>query len=181
MVNDPNLVQADTNAPANGSKPEAAFFDTKAHFEAWLDELRPILPLQVDHDPPDFIVECDFGSDCDILFEGVLHLKGFFAGNIRSPGTLVTGPGIINANIEVATAIIGSFGTVSVTATERVLLRGNVSVAGTIRSNSLSIREGAIFDGDCSFLEILALGPEGAHLPAGEAASGILIARAAAD
>ena len=153
-VKHPSLVQADSNASANGSKPEGAFFDTKVHFEAWLDELKP--PLQVDHDPPDFIIECDFGSSCEILFAGVLHLKGFFGGNIRSQGTLVTGPGIINANINVGTAIIGSFGNVSVTATERVLLRGNVSVAGNIRSNSLSIREGAIFDGDCSFLDAAA-------------------------
>ncbi|HXM36308.1 MAG TPA: polymer-forming cytoskeletal protein, partial [Pyrinomonadaceae bacterium] len=156
MVRDSNLVQAGIDPPANGSKPESLFFDTKIQFEAWLDQLRPGSPLQIDHDSPDFIIECDPGSNCEILFEGVLHLKGFLGGSIRSPGgTLVTGPGIINAKIEVGTAIIGSFGNVNVTASERVLLRGNVIVEGNIRSNSLSIREGTFFDGNCGFLENL--------------------------
>jgi cytoskeletal protein CcmA (bactofilin family) len=182
MVKDSNLVQAGINEPANGSKPESPFLDTRVQFEAWLDELGPVSPLQIDHDPPDFIVECNAGSNCEILFEGVLHLKGFLDGNIRSPGgTLVTGPGIINANIEVGKAIIGSFGKVNVTATERVLLRGNVSVAGNIRSNSFSIREGAIFDGDCCFLESLAREPAAPHLQAGEAATVSLAASAAGD
>ena len=180
MVRDFNLVQAGIDEPANGSKPENPYFDTRVPFEAWLDQLRTGSTMQFD--PPDFIVECDAGSNCEILFEGVLHLKGFLGGDIRSPGgTLYTGPGIINANIEVGAAIIGSFGSVNVTATERVLLRGNVIVEGNIRSNSLAIREGTFFDGNCSFLESPARDPEHPPLQVGGAANVTLAVGAASE
>jgi cytoskeletal protein CcmA (bactofilin family) len=182
MLNSPDLVQASICRPANESQLETPFLDTRIQFEAWLDQLRPGSALQVDHDPPDFIIECEAGSNCEIRFEGILHLEGFLGGNIRSSGgTLVTGPGIINADIEVGTAIIGSFGNVNVTATEHVLLRRNVIVEGNIRSNSLAIREGTFFDGNCSFLESLARDPLAPHLQAGETANVILAASAAAD
>ena len=182
MVKDPNLVQAGSDATANQSKPESVFLDTRTQFEVWLGELRPAPPLSVDHDPVDFIVECDFGSDCEIRFEGVLHIEGFLAGSIRSEnGTLVTGPGSIDANIDVGTAIINSSGTFNIRASERVLLRGNVRVNGNIRSNFLSIREGAIFDGDCSFLEDLTRAGEPAQLHTSEAAQGVLSAQLGAD
>lgn len=176
MVKDSNSVQA------RGSKSESTLFDARVHFEAWQGQLRPGSPVQIDHDPPDFIVECNPGSNCEILFEGVVYLEGFLGGDIRSSGgTLITGPGIINANIEVRTAIIGSFGRVNVTATERVLLRGNVIVEGNIRSNSLSVREGTFFDGNCSFLESRGRDSNAPHLVAGEPVKVILAARAAAD
>src|SRR5882672_10838731 len=154
MLKESNLVQAAIEQKANGANPESHVFETKIQFEAWMGEVRPVAPLQIDHAPPDFVIECDSGSNCQIQFDGVLQLKGFFGGDIRSAGgTLITGPGIVEANIDVGTAIIGSFGKVNITATERVLLRGTISVAGHIRAQSLSIREGAIFDGDCVFLE----------------------------
>jgi len=180
MVKSSNLVKAGIDESANGSTAESPFFDTSVPFECWLDQLRPGSTMQFD--PPDFIVECNPGSNCEILFEGVLHLNGFLGADIRSPGgTLLTGPGIINANIEVGSAIIGSFGNVNVTATERVLLRGNVIVEGNIRSNSLSIKKGTFFDGNCSFLESPATDPVAPPLQIGGAANVILAAGAAAD
>lgn len=182
MLKESTLIHAQLDGAANGSSSESPFCDTKIPFEAWMDEVRPVAPLQIDHAPADFIVECDSGSNCEIQFEGVLHLKGFYGGSIRSPGgTLVTGPGIIDANIEVGTAVIGSFGDVNIAATDGVLLRGKVSVTGCIRSHSLSIREGAIFDGDCLFLERLTLDADAPHLQSAEPATLVLAASARAD
>jgi cytoskeletal protein CcmA (bactofilin family) len=154
MGNPGMLVSAIIDEPAIGSHPESLILDPKAHFEAWLDELKPGTVPAVSLNPPDFIIECNSASGCEIEFAGVLYLEGFLRGDIRSEGgTLVTGPGIVNGNIEVGTAIIGSFGYVNLTASESVLLRGNVIVEGNIRSNSLSIKEGTYFDGHCSFSE----------------------------
>jgi len=181
MGNDSNLLRADIDEPVNGAQHESHFIDTKVQFEVWLDGLKPG-PLQVNHQPPDFIVECNTASNCEIQFAGVLYLEGFLGGDIRScGGTLVTGPGIINGNIEVGTAIIGSYGNVNLIATERVLLRGNVIVEGNIRSSSLSIKEGTYFDGSCSLLETLTKDPEAPHLLASEAVTGMLTLGVAAD
>ena len=181
MGNDSNLLPASIDEPANGAQHESHFVDTKVQFEAWLDELKPGAP-QINHQPPDFIIECNTASNCKIQFAGVLYLEGFLGGDIRSPGgTLVTGPGIINGNIEVGTAIIGSYGNVNLTATERVLLRGNVIVEGKIRSSSLSIKEGTYFDGSCTLLETLTTDPEPAHLLASEAVTSMLTVGVAAD
>lgn len=182
MVKDSHSFQQATDEPAIGSQPESASFDTERQFQAWQEQLRPGSPSQIDHDPPDFIVECDSRSDCKILFEGVVYLEGYMGGDIRSSaGTLITGPGIINANIDVGTAIIGSFGRINLTATERVLLRGNVIVEGNIRSNSLAIKEGTFFDGNCSFLECLERNSDTPDLPATEPASVIQAVSGAAD
>lgn len=159
---DSHIVQANSAVKAN---PFCVFLDLKESFEVWLGELRPAPPLSVDHDPVDFVVECDFGSDCEIRFEGVLQLEGCLSGSIRSQsGTLVTGPGSINADIEVGTAIINSSGSFNIRASERVLVRGNVRVSGNIRANFLAIREGAIFEGDCSILADPASAGEPAQL-----------------
>jgi cytoskeletal protein CcmA (bactofilin family) len=182
MLKESTLTYSGIASPANGANPENPFVDTRIQFEAWMDEVRPVAPLQIDHGPPDFVVECDSGSNCEIQFDGVVHLKGFFGGNIRSAGgTLVTGPGIIDANIEVGTAIIGSFGKLNIAATDGVLLRGKVSVTGCIRSHSLSIREGAIFDGDCLFLETLTLDAGTPHLQTADAAPVVMGASARGD
>jgi len=179
MVKNSNLAQAGADLAAN---PSAIFPDLKSQFEVWLGELRPAPPLSVDHDPVDFSVECDPGSDCEIRFEGVLHIGGFLTGSIRSEsGTLVTGPGSIEARIDVGTAIINSSGSFNIRARKRVLLRGNVKVSGNICSNHFSIREGAIFEGDCTLLEDLTSPGEPGQLHASDVSQLILAAGAGAE
>jgi cytoskeletal protein CcmA (bactofilin family) len=188
MVNNPNLIPARGSATASQSNPDDSFLDTRAQFETWLSKLRDqsgdpgSLPVEFEHDSADFVIECTPGSSCEIQFEGVLHMKGIVAGSIRSKrGTLVTGPGIVDADVEVCTAIISSSGYIDITDTERVLLRGNVRVAGNIRSPALSIREGAIFEGHYNFMDEEARDSEASQLQVSGAIRGISGVRVAAD
>jgi cytoskeletal protein CcmA (bactofilin family) len=189
MVNDYNLIPAGSVETASQSKRDDSFLDTRAQFETWLSKLSTdhsghpgSLPFEFEHDPADFVIECAPGSSCDIQFEGVLHMKGIVAGSIRSKrGTLVTGPGIVDADVEVCTAIISSSGYIDITDTERVLLRGNVRVAGNIQSPALSIREGAIFEGHYLFIDEEWRNSEASQLQVSGAIRGVSGVSAAAE
>ncbi|HXD32072.1 MAG TPA: polymer-forming cytoskeletal protein [Pyrinomonadaceae bacterium] len=131
--------------------------DTKAEFEAWLDKLRPRKPIggqrqqspSLNHHKPDFFVSCTEGS-CQISFEGVFHIEGFVSANIRSEtGTLVTGGGLIDGNIDVGAAYIDGSVIGNIRASERVVLYSEAKVAGNIISPALSTKPGALFEGDC--------------------------------
>ena len=146
------------------SDPAAAVPDTKAEFEAWLDKLRPRKPLggqgqqspSLDHHEPDFFVSCTAG-DCDISFAGVVHMEGFVSANIRSDtGTLVTGGGLIDGNIDVGAAYIDGSVIGNIRAHERVVLYSEAKVAGNIIAPALSTKPGALFEGDCILHESMA-------------------------
>lgn len=132
--------------------------DTKAEFEAWLDKLRPRKPIggqshqqspSRDHHKPDFFVSCTEG-DCQISFEGVVQIDGFISATIRSEtGTLVTGGGLIDGNIDVGAAYIDGSVIGNIRASERVVLYSEAKVAGNIVSPALSTKPGALFEGDC--------------------------------
>jgi cytoskeletal protein CcmA (bactofilin family) len=81
----------------------------------------------------------------------VLHFDGYSIGNITSPdGTLVLSRrGRIEADINVGVAVISGSVTGNITASERVVLEGDARVTGQIQTPALSVRLGAIFDGDC--------------------------------
>jgi cytoskeletal protein CcmA (bactofilin family) len=142
--------------------------DTRAEFEAWLDRLRPRQAsaasrqqqtASIDHLKPDFLVSCTAG-DCLISFEGVLHVEGFVSANIRSEaGTLVTGGGLIDGNIDVGAAFIDGSVIGNIRATERVVLYSEAKVAGNIISPALSTKPGALFEGDCILHESSARRP----------------------
>ena len=130
-------------------------FDTGFYFDRWQKDLRHELPSDLaNHAPGD---ESDFyfgsfpGSNCEINFEGVLNFDGYSFGNISSPdGTLVlTQRGRIEADINVRVAIINGYVTGDITATERVVLESQAKVTGFIYTPALSVRLGAVFDGDC--------------------------------
>jgi cytoskeletal protein CcmA (bactofilin family) len=137
--------------------------DTRIEFETWLDKLRPSQPLgapqtsvsQVEHPPADFVVECEEGTNCQISFEGVLHLQGLLTGSIHSEaGTLVAGLGIIEGDITVGgAAFIEGSVTGNIRAPERVLLHPGAKVWGDIISRTLSVKPGALFQGDCILQE----------------------------
>lgn len=157
--------QVTSEAPANNSESAGAPLDTKAEFEAWLDRLRPRQPIGdprqqaalVDEHKPDFFVVCEGGSDCKISFDGVLHLEGFLSGTIHSEGgTLVTGSGLIDGNIDVGAAFIDGSVIGNIRATERVVLYSEAKVSGNIIAPALSTKPGALFEGDCVLHEGIA-------------------------
>ena len=67
---------------------------------------------------------------------------------------MLTQRGRIEADIEVAVAVINGSVTGNISASERVVLDSNARVTGLIRTRALSIRLGAIFDGDCIFIDV---------------------------
>lgn len=133
-------------------------FDTRGYFERWLADLNPsqqaiaseTADIQAE-DASEIFIGSFPGSNCEVCFEGVLHFDGYSIGNITSPdGTLVlTKRGRIEADINVGVAVIGGWVTGDITASDRVVLESEARVTGQIRTPTLSIRLGAVFDGDC--------------------------------
>jgi cytoskeletal protein CcmA (bactofilin family) len=140
--------------------PCEATFDPEAFFDRWLADVEAanIQPsLELPYIEPDrdqeIYVESRIGSNCEVSFEGVVHFDGYFLGNVLSPrGTLVLSKrGKIEANIEVGTAIIDGSVTGNINASERVVLESDARVKGHIFTPALSMRLGALLDGDCLF------------------------------
>jgi cytoskeletal protein CcmA (bactofilin family) len=119
----------------------AKFFDTKAPFEKWLQSLG--------------WVSADANFDCEVFFEDVLKVDGFIKGHVRSAyGTLLmTENGRIEADVDVRVAIIDGHLEGTLRATEHVVLNSTARVAGDIHTPSLSIKDGAVFEGNSYFLE----------------------------
>ncbi|HKP48341.1 MAG TPA: polymer-forming cytoskeletal protein [Pyrinomonadaceae bacterium] len=136
-------------------------FNPALHFERWLDDVQTTLGLMASRLPDpaidtenEIFLDSQIRSHCEVNFEGVLHFDGYSIGDVRSPGgTLVlTKRGRIEADIEVATAIIDGVVTGNITANERVVLESDARVRGQIFTPALSIRLGAVLDGDCVFV-----------------------------
>ena len=155
----------DAEVSASQSELGGTSLETKARFDAWLDELRPSEPVNpprstagpVEHPPADFVVECEEGTHCRISFEGVLHLDGLLTGAVHSEGgTLVARLAIIEGEISVGEAFIEGSVTGNIRATERVTIQPGAKVWGDITSPKLSVRPGALFQGDCSLPDSIA-------------------------
>lgn len=135
-------------------------FDPGPHFERWLAEIKAAKNQATElasikaRMEQEIYVESRIGSNCELSFEGVLHFDGYSLGNVLSPsGTLVlTKRGRIEADIEVGTAIIDGFVTGNIVASERVELKSDARVKGQIFTPVLSMRLGALLEGDCLFL-----------------------------
>jgi cytoskeletal protein CcmA (bactofilin family) len=138
-----------------------AIFNPSAYFERWLADVQAAndqpsleLPYTDGDQEQEIYVESRIGSNCEVTFEGVLHFDGYSMGNVLSPsGTLVLARrGRIEADIEVGIAIIDGSVTGNITANERVVLESDARVKGQIFTPALSMRLGAILDGDCLFV-----------------------------
>ena len=144
------------------SSPTADAFDPGVHFDRWLQDISgqrppvPEIPETVEAEDSQFYIGSFPGSNCEVSFEGVLHFDGYSIGNITAPqGTLVlTQRGRIEADIDVAVAVINGSVTGNIRASERVVLDSHARVTGLIRTRALSVRLGAIFDGDCIFVDL---------------------------
>lgn len=148
------------NEGAASEKPALDPFDPSAYFERWLADINPgqaqlahVSPETEADDHSEIFIGSFPGSSCEVSFEGVLHFDGYSIGNITSPeGTLVlTKRGRIEADINVGVAVIGGSVTGDITASDHVVLESEARVTGRIRTPALSVRLGAVFDGDCLF------------------------------
>jgi cytoskeletal protein CcmA (bactofilin family) len=132
--------------------------DPRVLFDRWLQQVQPgqhpVAPPASElhgQDTSEIFIGSFPGSNCEVSFEGVLHFDGYSIGNITSPdGTLVlTKRGRIEADINVGVAVIAGSVTGDITASERVVLESDARVTGQIKTPALSVRLGAVFDGDC--------------------------------
>ncbi len=146
----------------NDSDSLAFPLDTRARFEAWIDTLRDetrsaeLAESETYNDPvADWEITCESAENCDIAFDGVLRLDGFLSGSIQSSGgTLITGPGSINADITAGEATIGGAVNGNISVDRRVVLRNHAKVIGNIKSSGLSVKPGSLCRGECDLRPI---------------------------
>jgi cytoskeletal protein CcmA (bactofilin family) len=87
----------------------------------------------------------------EALFNGMMRVDGRLTGSIKSEkGTLIVSyGGTVEAVIEVAVANINGTVRGDIIASERIEMGRSAHVIGNIRTPSLVIEQGAIFDGSC--------------------------------
>jgi len=91
-------------------------------------------------------------------FKAMMRVDGHLSGRITSTsGTLIVGAnGKVEANIEVAVAVIHGTINGDIIATQRLELGRAAKVNGNIQTPSLIIEQGAVFEGSCKMLQMTA-------------------------
>ena len=89
-------------------------------------------------------------------FKAMMRVDGHLSGRVSSTsGTLIVGAnGKVDANIEVAVAVIHGTINGDIIATQRLELGRAAKVNGNIQTPSLIIEQGAIFEGSCKMLQM---------------------------
>ena len=87
-------------------------------------------------------------------FKAMMRVDGTLSGRVNSSsGTLIVGAnGKVDANIEVAVAVIHGTINGDIIATQRLELGRAAKVHGNIQTPSLIIEQGAIFEGSCKMV-----------------------------
>jgi cytoskeletal protein CcmA (bactofilin family) len=90
-------------------------------------------------------------------FKAMMRLDGHLSGRVSSSsGTLIVGAnGKVDANIEVAVAVIHGTINGDIIATQRLELGRAAKVNGNIQTPSLIIEQGAMFEGSCKMLQMV--------------------------
>ena len=91
-------------------------------------------------------------------FKAMMRVDGHLSGRVNSAsGTLIVGAnGKVDANIEVAVAVIHGTINGDIIATQRLELGRAAKVNGNIQTPSLIIEQGAVFEGSCKMLQMSA-------------------------
>src|SRR5215510_11880967 len=89
-------------------------------------------------------------------FKAMMRVDGHLSGRVNSSsGTLIVGAnGKVDANIEVAVAVIHGTINGDIIATQRLELGRAAKVNGNIQTPSLIIEQGAVFEGSCKMLQM---------------------------
>src|SRR6185369_5252827 len=89
-------------------------------------------------------------------FKAMMRVDGHLSGRVSSTsGTLIVGAnGKVDANIEVANAVIHGTINGDIIATQRLELGRAAKVHGNIQTPSLIIEQGAIFEGSCKMVQM---------------------------
>jgi cytoskeletal protein CcmA (bactofilin family) len=91
-------------------------------------------------------------------FKAMMRVDGHLSGRVSSTsGTLIVGSnGKVDANIEVAVAVIHGTINGDIVANQRLELGRSAKVNGNIQTPSLIIEQGAMFEGSCKMLQMTA-------------------------
>ncbi len=94
------------------------------------------------------------GRGCEyegkLTFEGTVRIDGKFTGEIFSNDVLIIGEGAeIHAEIDVAVVVVSGNVKGNITARNRLELHAPGKLTGNIVTSTLSIEEGAVFEGNC--------------------------------
>ncbi len=91
-------------------------------------------------------------------FKAMMRVDGHLSGRVSSSsGTLIVGAnGKVDANIEVAVAVIHGTINGDIIATQRLELGRAAKVNGNIQTPSLIIEQGALFEGSCKMVQMTA-------------------------
>src|SRR5882724_3860512 len=91
-------------------------------------------------------------------FKAMMRVDGHLSGRVNSTsGTLIVGAnGKVDANIEVAIAIVHGTVNGDIIATQRLELGRAAKLNGNIQTPSLIIEQGAVFEGSCKMLQMSA-------------------------
>jgi cytoskeletal protein CcmA (bactofilin family) len=89
-------------------------------------------------------------------FKAMMRVDGHLSGRINSSGgTLIVGAnGKVDANIEVAVAIVHGTVNGDIIATQRLELGRAAKLNGNIQTTSLMIEPGALFEGSCKMIKM---------------------------
>src|SRR6185369_15678369 len=91
-------------------------------------------------------------------FKAMMRVDGHLSGRVMSTsGTLIVGSnGKVDANVEVAVAVVHGTINGDIIATQRLELGRSAKVNGNIQTPSLIIEQGAVFEGSCKMLQMTA-------------------------
>src|SRR3989440_8961740 len=91
----------------------------------------------------------------ELIFKDILRVNGHIAGYVQShEGTLIVdSTARVDANVEVAVAVIGGIVNGDIVAHQRVELGPEAKINGNIWTQSIAIQPGAIFEGVCRMLQ----------------------------
>lgn len=99
----------------------------------------------------DTIINEDASFEGKLIFEGNVIVNGKFRGEIVSNGTLTVGrTGCVEGNIEIGSIIILGEVRGNIAAKQKIEINAPSVVRGDISAPSLVIKEGAVFEGNCS-------------------------------
>lgn len=102
--------------------------------------------------PDEKTIKAYMGEDTifngSLTFDGAVRIDGKFEGQVKTNDTLIVGEtGELNADVTAGVLISKGKITGTIIATERVEIHSSSKVVGNIRTPSLIVEIGAIFDG----------------------------------
>lgn len=105
----------------------------------------------IDSSQASTILDKEASFEGKMTFEGCVVINGHFKGEIFSEGTLIIGEsGHVDGKIEIGSIEIQGEIKGNIVAKEKIEINAPATVRGDISSPNLVIKEGAIFEGNCS-------------------------------